>query len=53
MIGPDASTLIHEVIIAMRAGLTIDAIADAVHVHPALSEVVQRAARTVQERLHH
>ena len=48
IIGADASTLIHEVIVAMKAGLRIDAISDAVHVHPALSEVVQRAVRNIE-----
>jgi dihydrolipoamide dehydrogenase len=43
ILGTDASALIHEVIIAMRAGLTVDAILDAVYIHPALNEVVQRA----------
>jgi dihydrolipoamide dehydrogenase len=43
ILGTDASTLIHEVVVVMRAGLGVDAILDAVHVHPALSEVVQRA----------
>lgn len=45
IIGPDASTLIHEVVVAMKSGTgTIDNITKSVHVHPALSEVVQRAA---------
>lgn len=48
IIGPEASTLIHEVIIAMRANLKVDALVDAVHVHPALSEVVQRAVYNIQ-----
>lgn len=43
IIGPDASTLIHEVIVAMNAGLSVDAIKDAIHIHPALNEAVQRA----------
>lgn len=48
IIGPEASTMIHEVIIAMKAGEgTIDNITQAIHVHPALSEVVQRAAARV------
>ncbi len=48
IIGPDASTLIHEVVVAMKSGHgTIDNITRAVHVHPALSEVVQRAANSV------
>ncbi len=48
IIGYDASTLIHEVIVAMKANLTIDDITRAVHVHPALSEVVQRAFMSVR-----
>ena len=43
IIGSDASTLIHEVIVAMKAGLGVNGILDAVHIHPALSEVVHRA----------
>jgi mycothione reductase len=36
--------LIHEVLVAMKAGITIGNIARTVHIHPALSEVVSRAA---------
>lgn len=43
ILGPHASILIHEVIVAMKAGLSVDEIKKTVHVHPALSEVVQRA----------
>ncbi|MBI2522855.1 dihydrolipoyl dehydrogenase [Candidatus Woesearchaeota archaeon] len=43
ILGTDASTLIHEVIIAMKANQTVDILNKAVHIHPALSEVVQRA----------
>jgi len=48
IIGPEASTLIHEVIVAMRANLKVDALIDAVHIHPALPEVVQRAVYGIQ-----
>ena len=48
ILGADASTLIHEVIVAMKAGLKADAIKDAVHIHPALSEVVQRAVNNIE-----
>ena len=48
ILGTYASTLIHEVIVAMKAGLSVDAIDKAVHVHPALSEVVQRAVRNIE-----
>ncbi len=48
IIGPHASILIHEVIIAMKAGLGAGGITQAIHVHPALSEVVQRAFGNVE-----
>ena len=49
IIGPEASTLIHEVVVALKADRkrALDIIREAVHVHPALSEVVQRAAGSV------
>ncbi|MFC6767160.1 dihydrolipoyl dehydrogenase [Natrinema soli] len=44
IIGPDASDLIQEVVVAMTAGSgTVHDIRESVHIHPALSEVVQRA----------
>ncbi|SEV85989.1 dihydrolipoyl dehydrogenase [Natrinema salifodinae] len=44
IIGPEASNLIEEVVVAMTAGSgTVQDIRRSVHVHPALSEVVQRA----------
>jgi len=48
ILGTDASTLIHEVIVAMKAGLTVDAISNAIHTHPALSEVVQRSVNNIE-----
>lgn len=44
IIGPEASALIHEVVVAVMAGSgTTTDIANAIYIHPALSEVVQRA----------
>ncbi|MGQ3722906.1 dihydrolipoyl dehydrogenase [Natrialba aegyptia] len=44
IVGPDASNLIEEVVVAMKAGTgTVWDIRESVHVHPALSEVVDRA----------
>ncbi|MFB6076155.1 MAG: dihydrolipoyl dehydrogenase [Candidatus Aenigmatarchaeota archaeon] len=44
IVGPDASQLIHEVLVSMRAGSgTVQDIRNTVHIHPALNEVVQRA----------
>jgi mycothione reductase len=49
IIGTDASNLIHEVIVAMKAGNgTIDNILKSVHIHPALSEVIARAAYQIK-----
>ncbi len=43
ILGPEASNLIQEVVVAMTAGSgTVQDIREAVHIHPALSEVVQR-----------
>jgi len=44
IIGPDASTLVQEVVVAMKSGSgTVQDIRESVHIHPALPEVVQRA----------
>ncbi|PSQ06809.1 dihydrolipoamide dehydrogenase [Halobacteriales archaeon QS_6_71_20] len=47
VVGPEASTLIHEVSTAVAAGADATGIAETIHVHPALSEVVQGAFRDV------
>jgi mycothione reductase len=44
IIGPHASMLIHQVVVAMTSGSgTVDDIRNTIHVHPALNEVVHRA----------
>ena len=44
IVGPQASTLIQEVVVAMKSGSgTVRDIREAVHIHPALPEVVDRA----------
>lgn len=44
IIGHDASNLIEEVVVAMKAGTgTVWDIRESVHIHPALSEVIDRA----------
>jgi dihydrolipoamide dehydrogenase len=43
IVGPEASNLIQEVVVAMTAGSgSVRNIRESVHIHPALSEVVQR-----------
>lgn len=44
IIGSHASMLIHEVLIVMKLGASVQSIVRTVHIHPALSEVVSRAA---------
>jgi dihydrolipoamide dehydrogenase len=44
IIGPEAADLIQEVVVAMTAGSgTVSDIRESIHIHPALSEVIQRA----------
>ena len=43
ILGPQASILIHEVLVAMKNKIGTTGITKTVHIHPALSEVVQRA----------
>ena len=49
IIGPEASVLLHEICVAMKAGKSkaLDLLREIVHVHPSLNEVVQRAALDV------
>lgn len=48
ILGTDSSILIHELIVAMAAcGGEVSAIQDSIHIHPALSEVVQRAVNSI------
>jgi dihydrolipoamide dehydrogenase len=46
-IGYEASTLLHEAVLAMRTGATVDDVAGAIHAHPTLSKVVEAAFRDV------
>ena len=48
IMGTGASTLIHEVIVAMKAKQKVDILTDTIHIHPALSEVVQRAVWNIR-----
>jgi dihydrolipoamide dehydrogenase len=44
-IGYEASTLLHEAVVAMQGDLTTDDVADTIHAHPTLSKVVEAAFR--------
>ncbi|MBI2012247.1 dihydrolipoyl dehydrogenase [Candidatus Daviesbacteria bacterium] len=43
IVGPQASVLIHEAIVAMKGNGTVNAITQSVYIHPALPEWLQRA----------
>jgi dihydrolipoamide dehydrogenase len=48
ILGTDASILIHELVVALAAaGGDLDAIKNSIHIHPSLSEVIQRAVNAV------
>jgi len=51
IVGPHASILIQEIVIAMQAGGAIELIIEAVHAHPALPQVVEEAAKAAQRAL--
>ncbi|ELZ17113.1 dihydrolipoyl dehydrogenase family protein [Natrinema limicola] len=46
-IGDEASTLLHEAVLAMRHGLSVDDVAGTIHAHPTLSKVLEAAFREV------
>jgi len=50
VIGHEASILIHEVIVAMANGLSYMDVASAMHIHPALSELVLAAIQNLKEK---
>jgi len=43
LVGPHAGELIHEAVLAMRAGLGLSALGQLIHVYPTLSQVTQQA----------
>jgi len=45
VVGYEASTLLHEAVVAMRHDLTVDDVADTIHAHPTLSRVIEAAFR--------
>jgi dihydrolipoamide dehydrogenase len=43
VVGEEASVLVHETVVAMRNGVTMDEVAGTIHAHPTLSRVVESA----------
>jgi dihydrolipoamide dehydrogenase len=53
IVGPNATDLISEAVLAIKNELTIDEIVATIHAHPTLSEVFQEAAYDTQARSIH
>jgi len=53
IIGPHASDLIHEGVLAMKAGLRARDIAETIHAHPTLSEALMEAAEDMYNEAIH
>ncbi|MFW6195166.1 MAG: dihydrolipoyl dehydrogenase family protein [Chloroflexota bacterium] len=47
IVGPQASILIQQLVMAMRLNLTVDRIKDVIYIHPAATELVEGAIRQV------
>lgn len=48
-IGAHVTELIHEGVLAIQAGLTVEALAETIHAHPTESEIVQKAAQKLKD----
>ncbi|WP_420266433.1 dihydrolipoyl dehydrogenase [Candidatus Magnetominusculus dajiuhuensis] len=53
IIGHNAADIIHEAAVALKAGMTAEALADTVHAHPTLAEGLMEAAEDVMGRAIH
>lgn len=53
IIGPNASDLIHEAALAIKAGLKIKDISETIHIHPTLSEGIKEAFEDVYNEAIH
>jgi dihydrolipoamide dehydrogenase len=47
--GPHASDLVHEIALAVEAGLGVDRVANMIHAHPTLAETVMEASEAVEK----
>lgn len=53
MIGPQVTDIIHELVLAVHAGVTVEQIAEMIHAHPTLSESIHEADEAVQNQAIH
>lgn len=50
-VGHEASMLVHEATLAVRHGLSVEDVADTIHVHPAMNRVLESAFRDAAGKL--
>lgn len=50
IVGPEATNLIHEIVLSIKWGLTVENMANTFHAHPTLSETIMEAARSALKK---
>jgi dihydrolipoamide dehydrogenase len=53
IIGPHATEIIHELVLAVHAGATVDRLASMIHAHPTLSEGLHEAVEGIHKQAIH
>ncbi|RJP14316.1 MAG: dihydrolipoyl dehydrogenase [Candidatus Abyssobacteria bacterium SURF_5] len=53
MIGPNVTDIIHELVLAVHAGITVEQLAEMIHAHPTLSESIHEADEAVRKQAIH
>jgi dihydrolipoamide dehydrogenase len=53
LVGPEATELVHELLVAKRAELLTEDLFSTIHAHPTLSEAVKEAALAAEGRAIH
>lgn len=53
IVGPEATDIIHELVLAVHAGVTVDQIGKMIHAHPTLSESIHEAVEGLHKRAIH
>jgi len=51
LVGHEASMLVHEATLAVRHGLSVEDVADTIHVHPSMNKVLESAFRDAASKL--
>jgi dihydrolipoamide dehydrogenase len=53
MVGPHVTEIIHELTLAIHAGVTVEQIAEMIHAHPTLCESIHEADEAVRKQAIH